>query len=76
MAYNQQLAQRVQPIIHQMALIDEKKMFGGIVYFLNGHMCCAVWDDWFVVRVGQAMMDKSLACEGVNQADLTGRMMK
>jgi hypothetical protein len=41
-------------------LIDPKKnrVFGGLAYMMNGHICFALWDDYLVIRVGNESANK------------------
>lgn len=40
MAYDEGLAQRVREIVEEMPGYSEKKMFGGIGFFIHGNMAC------------------------------------
>jgi TfoX/Sxy family transcriptional regulator of competence genes len=42
MAYNEELAIRVQEILAEQGDVDERKMFGGIAFMIKGYMCCGV----------------------------------
>lgn len=50
-------------------------MFGGISFLLNGNMCCGVWKEFLILRVGPAAYEELLAQEFVRQFDITGRAM-
>ena len=45
MAYNLDLEYRMDRIIDRLADITKKKMFGGIVYLLNGNMCFGIHEE-------------------------------
>ncbi len=76
MAYNEILADRVRKILSGHKGLTEKKMFGGISFMLNGHMCCGVLKDDLVIRVGPMYYEKALAEPHIHPMDFTGRPMK
>ncbi len=51
MAYDEKIATRVRKALARKKT-DERKMFGGIAFMLNGHMCCGISDDKVVLRLG------------------------
>ena len=40
MAYDEQLATRIRKVLARRKGFTEKKMFGGMGFFLGGNMCC------------------------------------
>ena len=52
MPYDEQLARRVRPLMALRRGFSEKKMFGGIAYFLEGNLCVGVFRESLVVRIG------------------------
>ena len=52
MPYNHELADRVRDYLSQREeyLIEEKKMFGGLAFMVNGKMCINVGDDQLMCR--------------------------
>ena len=53
MTYNEQTAQRVRDLMTDQPGFVEKKMFGGVGFFLHGNMACGVNKDHLIVRVGK-----------------------
>jgi len=39
---------------------NEKKMFGGVCYLLNGNMACGILNEDLIVRVGPEKYEDSL----------------
>lgn len=76
MAYDEGLAQRVREILDDVRGVNEKKMFGGVGFLLNGNMAVGVLKDELISRVGpddyEALLDEPHA----RKFDLTGRVMK
>ena len=76
MAYDEGLAQRMREALATIHDIDEKKMFGGIGFLLNGNMACGVNKDDLIVRVGPEAYETALAEPHTKEFDMTGRPMK
>ena len=76
MPYNEGLAQRVRTALAAHAAVDEKKMFGGLTFMLNGHMCCGIVRDELMVRVGPDQYADAIAQPHARQMDFTGRPMR
>jgi TfoX/Sxy family transcriptional regulator of competence genes len=76
MPYNEVLAQRVRAALAEQQVIDEKKMFGGLAFMLNGNMCCGIIRDDLMVRVGSEQHADALAQPHVRELDFTGRPMR
>lgn len=62
MPYDEQLARRVRPLMALRRGFSEKKMFGGVAYFLDSNLCVGVSRDSLIVRVGLDAYEAAL-CE-------------
>ena len=60
MAYDEQLARRVRPLEALRPGLSEKRMFGGIAFFLEGNLCVGVSKDSLVARVGAEAYEAAL----------------
>jgi len=78
MAYDEVLAKRMGNMIIDMRLpaVDEKKMFGGVAFMINGNLACGVHKDRLISRVGPERYAESLAKPFAGVFDITGRPMK
>ena len=76
MAFDESLAERIRQRLARRKNIEEKKMFGGIGFLVNGKMCVGVWKDSLVVRLGSEQGDEALMEPFVKEFDITGRAMK
>jgi hypothetical protein len=76
MPYNEVLAQRVRAALAEQLAVDEKKMFGGLAFMLNGNMCCGIIHDDLMVRVGPEQHADALIQPHVRELDFTGRPMR
>jgi TfoX/Sxy family transcriptional regulator of competence genes len=76
MAFSEALAERVRHILARRKHVEEKKMFGGVGFLLNGNMLVGVWKDSLVVRLGPDEGEEALLEPHVSEFDITGRAMK
>lgn len=76
MAYDKKLAKRIAAILAPHGGLTERKMFGGVAFMLNGHMCCGLTKHDLMVRVGPDAYEDSLAQPHARPMDFTGRPMK
>ena len=77
MAYDMSLAERTAAIIARThSDVEEKKMFGGLCFMVNGKMCVGVESERLMVRLDPERYDEALQKEGCGPMDFTGRVMK
>lgn len=76
MPFDESLAERIRQAMAHKKGIEEKKMFGGIGFLLNGNMLVGVWKDSLIVRLGDEQGDEALREPHVKEFDITGRAMK
>ena len=77
MAYNEKLADRTREIIslgHKN--VEEKKMFGGLCFMVNGKMCVGVEQERLMVRLDPERYNEAMEKEGCKPMDFTGKVMK
>jgi TfoX/Sxy family transcriptional regulator of competence genes len=61
MAYDESLAERTAAIIARThSDVEEKKMFGGLCFMVNGKMCVGVESERLMVRLDPARYDEAL----------------
>ena len=77
MAYNEKLADRVREIIAQSHHdVEEKKMFSGVCFMVNGKMCVGIQKDQLMVRLDPGLVEEVVEKEGCRQMDMNGKVMK
>ena len=76
MAFSETLAERIRQALARHKNVEEKKMFGGIGFLLNGNMLVGVWKDSLIVRLGPEKGAEALLEPYVKEFDITGRAMK
>ena len=75
MAYDTDLAARIDLASLNWPGFARKAMFGGLGYLLNGNMAFGVWRDHLVVRCGPADYPTCLALPHARAFDVTGKPM-
>ena len=76
MAFDESLAARIREGLDRRKNIEEKKMFGGVGFLLNGNMLVGVWKDSLIVRLGLVGYEDALLQSHVWEFDITGKPMK
>ena len=61
MAFDAVLADRLRELLAPHGPIREVKMFGGLAFMFQGHMCMCVRDDEIYVRLGQEGVAEAIA---------------
>jgi TfoX/Sxy family transcriptional regulator of competence genes len=76
MTYNEQLVNRVREALSHQHLVEEKKMFRGICFMVNGKMCVCVRDDEMMCRIDPALHNTVLEQNGCREMVHNGRVMR
>jgi len=76
MAYDKELVTRIRDLIEDRTGVEEKKIFGGLTFTVNGNMACGVTKDVLVVRVGADHYEEALRVPFARECDFTGRPLK
>ena len=76
MAFNEALAERIRQGLTRKKGIEEKKMFGGLCFLLNGNMLGGVWKNSLIARLGPEQGEEALLEPHVRKMDITGKPMK
>jgi TfoX/Sxy family transcriptional regulator of competence genes len=72
MAYDEALANRVREALSGYN-VEEKNMFGGVCFMVNGKMCVTVGKDRLMCRIDPALHVAALAAQGVQTVVMGGR---
>jgi TfoX/Sxy family transcriptional regulator of competence genes len=76
MAYNEALTNRVRAALAHIPNVEEKKMFSGITFMVNGKMCISAGDDRLMFRIDPAIHEKALEKRGSRTVRMKGREYK
>jgi TfoX/Sxy family transcriptional regulator of competence genes len=76
MPYSEKLAERLREALVGVPHVEEKKMFRGVTFMVNGKMCLTVSADELMCRIGAGAVEKSLGKKGTRAVIMRGRPMK
>ncbi len=76
MAFNEQLADRVRELLVDSSDVEEKLMFGGMCFMVDGKMCVGVIKDELMCRLDPALEEVVLENDACRPMDFTGKSMK
>jgi len=76
MAFDESLAARIRKALARKRGTEEKKMFGGVGFLLNGNLLVGVWKDALIVRLEPEESTDALREPHVKAFDVTGKPMK
>lgn len=76
MAFNEKLSNRIREAVADIPKVEEKYMFGGVCYMVNGKMCIGVVKDEMMCRIDPAVYEEALEKPGCREMVFTGRPMK
>src|SRR5215475_10133823 len=76
MAFSAILAERIRQALARRKNVEEKKMFGGLGFLLDGNLLVGVWKESLIVRLGPDQGEEALLQPHVKEFDVTGRPMK
>ncbi len=76
MAYNTKLADRIREALAHLPDVEEKEMFRGVCFMVDGKMCVCVSEDEMLCRIGADAMDTALEENGTRQMIIQGRPSK
>ena len=76
MAYDEKLNDRIREALAHLPDVEEKHMFGGVCYMVDGKMCVGVIKDDMMCRVGPDAYEAALEKTGCREMDFAARPMK
>ena len=76
MAYSEKLSNRIREALVKTPRVEEKYMFGGVCYMVNGKMCVGVSKDELMCRIDPDKYESALERKGCREMVFTGRPMK
>jgi TfoX/Sxy family transcriptional regulator of competence genes len=76
MAYSEKLADRVREALAYLHKVEEKRMFRGITFMVNGKMCVSVGDNRIMCRIDPALHEEVVEKNGCRTVKMKGREYK
>src|SRR5882757_2432079 len=67
------LLERVRTALARIKRVQEKKMFGGTTFMVNGKMCVSAGRDRFMFRIDPEMHDDLVGKNGSRTVKMNGR---
>ncbi len=71
--FNDLTARKIRDALDRTPGVSERQIIGGVAFLLEGNMCCGIFDEKLVVRVGPAAYDDALREPHAYPMDFTGR---
>ncbi|HYG40862.1 MAG TPA: TfoX/Sxy family protein [Cytophagales bacterium] len=76
MAYNENLTARIRLALAHLPDVEEKKMFGGIAFMVEGKMCLTARDDRMMCRIDPDLHEEVVRRDGCRTVIMKGREYK
>jgi len=73
MAHNADLMNQMRAALTHISRVEEKRMFGGTAFMVNGKMCITVNKDRIMCRIDPALHDAALERTGCRAVIMKGR---
>lgn len=72
----EELIERIRPLMKRRKGYSEKKIFGGVCFMINGNMCVGPWKGALIVRLDKENHEDTQSEPHVKPMDITGKVMK
>src|ERR1700746_2444418 len=76
MAFDEKLVDRIRESLVDIKKVEEKNMFGGVCFMVDGKMCIGVVKDEMMCRIDPEMDEIVLEKTGCRRMGFTGKPMK
>jgi TfoX/Sxy family transcriptional regulator of competence genes len=73
MAYNEAMTNRLREALGDTPKVEEKRMFRGVTFMVNGKMCMSAGDDEFMFRIDPMKHDEAVQRPGARAVVMKGR---
>ena len=75
MAFDEKLNDKIREALADIPSLEEKRMFGGVCYMVDGKMCVGVVKDEMMCRIGPDAYEEALQKRGCREMDFAGKLM-
>jgi TfoX/Sxy family transcriptional regulator of competence genes len=76
MAYNEKLTARIREALAHLPNVEEKRMFRGVTFMVNGKMCITAGDNKIMCRVDPSIHEEALKRKGCESVKMKEREYK
>jgi TfoX/Sxy family transcriptional regulator of competence genes len=73
MAYNEELTDRLRQALVDVPKVQERRMFRGVAFMVDGKMCMTVGDTRLMCRIDPALHETAIERNGVSVLKMRGR---
>ena len=73
MAYNEKLTKKLRSALAHVSSVEEKKMFRGVTFMVDGKMCITAGDNEIMCRIDPAMHEEAVKRAGCRTVEMKGR---
>ena len=73
MPANEALLNRVRELLEKVSAVDERAMFNGVTFMVDGKMCVSVSNDELMCRIGPDAYDSAVEQTGVRAMMIRGK---
>ncbi|MCA9125879.1 MAG: TfoX/Sxy family protein [Planctomycetales bacterium] len=73
---DEQLVARIRPLMKRKKGYSEKKMFGGLCFFIAGNMTVGPWKGSLIVRLAKEDHAENQRLPHATPMDITGKVMQ
>ena len=74
MAFNEKLVDKLREALMHLPKVEEKKMFSGVTFMVNGKMCISVSGENLMCRFDPALQDEVIERRGVEPMMMKNRL--
>lgn len=76
MAFNEKLTNRLRKALANVTEVEEKKMFRGVTFMVDGKMCISAGDDEIMCRIDPEVHEEAIAKKGCRTVVMKDRQYK
>jgi TfoX/Sxy family transcriptional regulator of competence genes len=76
MAYNEKLTNKMRKALAHLPNVEEKRMFRGIAFMVDGKLCISVGDNEIMCRIDPELHELSVKKNGCRSVIMKGREYK
>jgi TfoX/Sxy family transcriptional regulator of competence genes len=76
MPYNEKLADRIREVLTDQKKVEEKTMFRGMCFMVNGKMCICVSGDEIMCRIDPEIYEEAIERDGCRAMVRNGKPIK
>src|SRR5215471_20176311 len=76
MAHDEKLANRIREALSHLPKVEEKKMFRGVTFMVNGKMCVSVSAENLMIRFNPILQSELAEKKGFEEMRMKGRVYK